>query len=175
MFTFFCFVVSLASPLIVVEELSQNTLTVTLTVQTICHEVNHTLHVCFGQRKMGSDEECDFSGGVSLREDGVQPGVPHTFTANESVLSLSSGQQYCYTASLLGDAEDECSSKCSSGASLTFISLFSASSDRTNSFPVGAIAGISVVVVVIILLGCVVAMVGLFLFTRKTRKVSRCV
>ena len=51
---------------------------------------------------MGSDEEYDFSGGVSLREDGVQPGVPHTFTANESVLSLSSGQQYCYTASLHG-------------------------------------------------------------------------
>ena len=175
MFTFFCFVVSLASPLIVVEELSQNTLTVTLTVQTICHEVNHTLHVCFGQRKMGSDEECDFSGGVSLREDGVQPGVPHTFTANESVLSLSSGQQYCYTASLLGDAEDECSSKCSSGASLTYIGLFSASSDRTNSFAVGAIAGISVMLVVIILPGCVVAMVHLFLLIRKRSKVSRCV
>ena len=101
MFTCFCFVVSLASPLIVVEELSQNTLTVTLTVQTICRAVDHTLVVCFGQRKMGSDEECDFSGGVSLREDGVQLGAPHTFTVNESVLSLSSGQQYCYTASLL--------------------------------------------------------------------------
>ena len=63
---------------------------------------------------MGSDKECDFSGGVSLREDGVQPGVPRTFIANDSVLSLSSGQQYCYTASLLGDAEDECISKCSS-------------------------------------------------------------
>ena len=66
MFPFFCFVVSLASPLIVVEEQSQNTFTVTLTVQAICHEVNHTLHVCFGQRKMGSDEECDFSGGVKM-------------------------------------------------------------------------------------------------------------
>ena len=41
-------------------------------------------------------------------------GLPHTFTANESVLYLSSGQQYCYTASLLGDAEEECDSKCSS-------------------------------------------------------------
>ena len=169
------FIVSLASPLIVVEELSQNTLTVTLTVQTICHEVNHTFHVCFGQRKIGSDEDCDFSGGVSLREDGVQPGVPHTFTANESVLSLSSGQQYCYTASLLGDAEDECSSKCSSGASLTFISLFSASSDRTNSFPVGVISVIVVVIIVVMIMGCVVAMVGLFLLTRKRCKVSRCV
>lgn len=121
------FSIPLASPLIVVEKQSQNTLKVNLTVKTICHVAHHTLVVCFGQRKMGSDEECDFSGGVSLREDGVQPGVPHTFTANESVLSLSSGQQYCYTASLLGDAEDECSSKCSSEAKshIIHIGLFS--------------------------------------------------
>ena len=47
MFTFFCFVVSLASPLIVVEELSQNTLTVTLTVQTICRAVDHYIGCVF--------------------------------------------------------------------------------------------------------------------------------
>ena len=116
----------LASPLKDVGEPGQNTIKVNVTVQTICRAVDHTLVVCFGQRKMGSDEECDFSGGVGLREYSVQPGVPHTFTANESVLSLSSGQQYCYTASLLGDAEDECSSKCSSEAkSHIFIGLFS--------------------------------------------------
>ena len=109
----FHFIVSLASPLIVVEEWSQNTLKVNVTVETICRAEDYILLACFGQRKMGSEEECDFSGGVSLRKDGVQPGVPHTFTADESVLSLSSGQQYCYTASLLGNAEEECSSKCS--------------------------------------------------------------
>ena len=114
----------LASPPKVVGEPGQNTIKLNV---TICRAVDHTLVVCFGQRKKGSDEECDFSGGVSLREDGVQPGVPHTFTANESVLSLSSGQQYCYTASLLGDAEDECSSKCSSEAKshIIHIGLFS--------------------------------------------------
>ena len=118
------FIVPLASPLKDVGEPGQNTIKVNVTVKAICHAVDHTLVVCFGQRKMGSDEECDFSGGVSLREDGVQPGVPHTFTANESVLSLSSGQQYCYTDSLLGDAEEECSSKRSSESQSHVFILF---------------------------------------------------
>ena len=78
----------LASPLKYVGEPGHNTIKVNVTVQIICRAVDHTLVVCFGQRKMGSDEECDFSGGVSLREVGVQPGVPHTFTANESVYTL---------------------------------------------------------------------------------------
>ena len=115
----------LASPLKDIGEPGQNTIKVNITVQTICHAVDRALVVCFGQRKIGSDEECDFSGGVSLREYGVQPGVPHTFTANDSVLSLSSGQQYCYTASLLGDAEDECSSKCSFDTESHVLILFS--------------------------------------------------
>ena len=94
---------------------------------------------------MGSDEEYDFSGGVSLREDGVQPGVPHTFTANESVLSLSSGQQYCYTASLHGR-----SAVVSVQISYTYRSLFTAFS-TSQSHKAKSVGGIILAMVLVLL------------------------
>ena len=81
-----------------------------LTIQQLCKAENYTIVLCLGHKK-GSDEECDFTGGDRLEKENVQPGVSQVFNISDSTLTLSSGDVYCYTASLLSEG-DKCDSKC---------------------------------------------------------------
>ena len=92
-----CFL-SPASPVIVVDvQHSEKGLNVVLSVQELCQKTSYTLAVCFGREKASG---CDFTGGVLLKQDGVLPGDSHTFIANDSILTLSAGDRYCYKGSL---------------------------------------------------------------------------
>ena len=68
----------------------------------MCRTANYTIITFFGQKKGGSD--CDFSVNVNMKASNVIPGEPRCFEVNDSILRLSSGEEYCYNGSLIGDA-----------------------------------------------------------------------
>ena len=104
-----CFPIS-ASPLDKDSGAIGSSLSVNPTIQQLCKVENYKIVLCLGHKK-ASDEECDFTGGDRLEKENVQPGVPQVFNISDSTLTLSSGDVYCYTASLLS-AGDKCDSKC---------------------------------------------------------------
>ena len=69
----------------------------------MCRTENYTIITFFGQQeKDGSD--CDINDNLNMTASNVVPGEPHCFEVNDNILPLSSGEVYCYTSSLIGDA-----------------------------------------------------------------------
>ena len=92
-----------AQPLLVTSETaSSSSLTVCIGVQQMCRTANYAIIMFFGQKDDGRN--CDFNENVNMTASNVIPGEPHCFEVNDSILQLSSGEEYCYIGSLTGDA-----------------------------------------------------------------------